>query len=226
MKRKHVLFSCLIITLLCNFSSAGQDVAPFQLEEEHILELDESVLDGLIDKSWYCTMRKYVEREVWYNNKSAWGYLKLEKEGIALHNNHEGTWFIDDDKILYLDFESDDYNKYKVWFAGGYVILKANEDELIIRKSLTSSFDNDFTYFFESEKRLKARIAAQKAEWKERKKHNPQKERKPFSQMSRQELVQELYAELFIRKVKLEVDPSELSKFELLKELEKIQKGK
>lgn len=219
MKRKHVHLSCLLLLILFDFPAFAQDVAPFQLEEENIIELNQKLIDDLVDKSWYCTMRKYNERGVWYNNKSAWGFLKLEKDGISLHNNHEGTWFVDDNKILYLDFESEDYNSYKVWLAGGYVVLKATKDELIIRKSLTSAFDNDFTYFFETEERLKARIVAQKAK---KRAEQENLEEVSFNKMTRVELVEEVNKLFLLKGIKPKSDPAEMTKPELIKQLKSL----
>lgn len=158
MKRKYSLFSCLILFYWGNYSLFAQEIAPFQSLEPQAIDITSEVLAQVLDKTWYCTTRKYVEKKKSINRPMGGSTLTISDDGLFEHNTLEGTWYIESDKLIVLEVDREDFEKSKnAFIIGGFSVLKVNEDELILRKTLTSDFGSEFTYFLESEKRYKSR---------------------------------------------------------------------
>lgn len=154
MKRKHFFSNSFILFFLVNFSLDAQDIAPFQSLEPQAIEITPLILSKILGKTWHCITRKYVEKGKSLNRNLNWGNLKITDDGLFTHNYIEGTWYIENGKLLVLEAEREAYEeKENIYFIGGFSILKVDKHNLILRKTMTSNFDSEFTYFLESEER-------------------------------------------------------------------------
>jgi len=166
MKSQNV-FLLLCTYLLLTFSTKAQDIAPFQANDVAAIKLTPAILQQLTDKDWYLHNRSYVEKGVTddyrHYNYSAY---QFQPGGICQQPELRSTWTTNRQENLLI--VTSDYpekaKKLQHLLSGGYAVYRITEEELILGKVLTSTFDTKILYCFENEERHEQRKLAKMAE--------------------------------------------------------------
>ncbi|MCP3928882.1 MAG: hypothetical protein GY705_07260 [Bacteroidetes bacterium] len=146
MKTPFLIFSLLI---LISSLIRAQEVAPFQYKDKDAIRLTEKKLEPIFDTTWVCLKMYFTNREE-RNTTNFRHILQISRDGtwkVSSHGLYGGTWHIENNRLLALNFDSKKIGMTP-FIGGGYSVLKLTDDELVIVKNLTSAFDNSIVYTY------------------------------------------------------------------------------
>ncbi len=212
----------LISTMIC-LSATGaiaQLVAPYQLKDPDAIRINDKIISLLTSQKWACHKRSFVMYNEGKTYSISYSELTLDRNGVCHHGKLTGRWKIEGEKLLVLEYDSIDFTRDNVYFAGGFSIHYADADEVILVKNLTTDFDNRIAYYLKNKEGIDKSMKDDLADRIQRnpilKTANPKIEstsekgevnveslRKHYSEMSLQELRSLFVNEAFQRRVNI-----------------------
>ncbi len=148
------LFSTLLTILFCSIAitSYSQAVAPFQLDDEHALELDDITMSQIQTTLWHCEDRFVMEKNNYWNRTIPFSLKFLDDKTFSMSDNRnrtfKGDYEIVDNAVIKFNVPEELERDYAGMVQGGYTVYKVTDKTLVLSKILTSTHDNAHLFRF------------------------------------------------------------------------------